>query len=292
MAKPTTSKLQASGTFKRVYLASLVPLKRKDPPITFVQAQIHSKEKGDRELTEREIAFFKKLKHEPGIVRMHTFCALKQNKYRVVFEKYDGSLDKLSRLTRTEKTDIARQVLDTMTRIHAKNIIHADLKLENVLYKKDADKQIHVGITDFGLSFEMEPRKKTAQQDHTFWDGSYGTAFATPPELIANKNFTGDLKKVDVWATGMLLYELILEKPPSWFDKVNLDPDQKLTPKIRQEVVPLIERDIEAPLKVLLAKKNPSSDDKLKILVFNMLRLNPDNRITMDEALQVIRKLY
>ena len=87
--------------------------------------------------------------------------------------------------------------------MHKKGVFHRDLKLENILLKKLKPK-----ITDFGwccMNCLNEDRKTYC-----------GTPAYIPPEMrigIEHDN------KVDVWAFGVLLYELAYNKIPISFSK-------------------------------------------------------------------------
>lgn len=83
--------------------------------------------------------------------------------------------------------------------IHSKDIIHRDLKPENILL----DKNMQVKVCDFGWSAiykEQECRKTMC-----------GTSEYMAPEIFLNQKQS---KKTDVWALGILLYELYHKKAP------------------------------------------------------------------------------
>ena len=81
--------------------------------------------------------------------------------------------------------------------LHENNIIHGDIKLENVLVNDDG----HIILTDFGVS-EMN-------KGETF--GLSGTISYFAPEMFTSnkKSFVSDM-----WAVGVLLYELVEAKIP------------------------------------------------------------------------------
>lgn len=86
-----------------------------------------------------------------------------------------------------------------MMQLHKENIIHRDLKPGNVLL----DKNYHPKITDFGLSkFE----NKNLEQSITL-----GTPLYMAPEMSEDSTFTNS---VDVFAYGIMAYEIITLKPP------------------------------------------------------------------------------
>jgi len=105
------------------------------------------------------------------------------------------------RLTELEARYYSLQLLSAMRYLHAHAIIHRDLKLGN-LFLSDG-MQIRVG--DFGLATQLthpEERKRTI----------CGTPNYIAPEVLDGKD--GHSFEVDVWAFGVILYTMIIGKPP------------------------------------------------------------------------------
>jgi serine/threonine protein kinase len=111
--------------------------------------------------------------------------------------------------------------------LHTKNIIHHDIKLENILITKNG----HFKLSDFGLSKTINKKgKKLVDEEHlngkssegssnsSLMDSDHddtkieGTLFYMSPEL-----FTGDYpvgKSIDYWAIGIIIFELFTFKVP------------------------------------------------------------------------------
>lgn len=96
---------------------------------------------------------------------------------------------------------IFAQVCQGVKYLHDNGIIHRDLKPENILLTSD----LTVKIADFGWA-----AKTRAGTRSTFC----GTPCMLAPEMVAGKAYD---KGVDVWAVGVLLYELLTGSSP--FDK-------------------------------------------------------------------------
>jgi polo-like kinase 1 len=85
--------------------------------------------------------------------------------------------------------------------IHRKRVIHRDLKLGNLFLGED----MKIKIGDFGLASRLEfegEKKRTI----------CGTPNYIAPEVLEGKN--GHSYEVDVWSLGVVLYTLVVGKPP------------------------------------------------------------------------------
>ena len=78
---------------------------------------------------------------------------------------------------------------------HSKNIVHRDIKLENVIINQDCC----IKIIDFGFSIAIPKDKRLSIY--------CGTPSYMAPEMIKKSHYYGDA--VDVWALGILLYTLL-----------------------------------------------------------------------------------
>ena len=104
-------------------------------------------------------------------------------------------------LSGTEKTIIAMGIAMGMSRLHSLNIIHRDLKSLNILL----DAKNYPKICDFGISrFQM-------QEDNEVITQQIGTPHWMAPEMFEGIPYTG---KVDVYAYGILLWELLTRQMP------------------------------------------------------------------------------
>jgi len=96
----------------------------------------------------------------------------------------------------------ASHVARGMLWIHSNGVLHRDLKLENLIL----DKHNEVKVADFGLS-------DTVESSQLIWDerGRKGSPLYMAPEVLQKKGLDN---KVDIYAFGLILWELLAGKRP------------------------------------------------------------------------------
>lgn len=107
--------------------------------------------------------------------------------------------------------------------IHKANILYRDLKAENILL----DLHGHIKLADFGLARKVEDSERSENLSFC------GSPIYIAPETLQKEPYS---KKVDFYALGVLLYELVVGIPPFYHKKSSEIKRLKL------------ERDIEFPL--------------------------------------------
>ena len=98
--------------------------------------------------------------------------------------------------------------------LHKANIVHRDLKLENILVSIDGD----IKICDFGLSRILTKQELnmfmnvTTRKEIVLKSSFVGSGNYLPPEII--KSMDGPIFSIDVWCLGIILYNLLFKKMP------------------------------------------------------------------------------
>ena len=139
-------------------------------------------------------------------------------------------------LSRTQLTLIAFGVADGMRVLHQNNIIHRDLKSENVLL----DDRFLPRICDFGVArFKAKPDEVVTK--------TIGTLNWMAPEVFVSPSYT---EKVDVYSYGLLLWSLLTKESP-WS---TLDRSKIMEYVVRENRRPPIPLDTPRALKSLIER--------------------------------------
>jgi len=97
---------------------------------------------------------------------------------------------------------IMKQLFSVIEYCHTMNVVHRDLKLENLMIKgKDIENGIKV--IDFGRSKILKPQSKIKELA--------GSLYYVAPEVISNQEYDA---KCDMWSAGVILCILLTGKPP------------------------------------------------------------------------------
>ena len=143
--------------------------------------------------------------------------------------------------------DIAMQMAAALARAHELDVVHRDIKPDNVYVLRRAAGGDFVKLLDFGLAKMKGEMRLTAR----------GTVFGTPeymaPEQARGRHITG---KADLYALGCVLYEMLCGRPPF----SGSAPDLVLK-HIREPVPPLSVPGIPPELEALvmrLLEKDPA----------------------------------
>ena len=241
-----------SGGFAEVYLAEnilykkLVAIKKTDIKY-FSTDEIYN-------LT-REGRLLSNLNH-PNIIKIYCYYTYENYLYNVMEYAKGGELTQYINSTKDipeEKIkSIFKQIYDAVKYIHNKNIIHRDLKTNNVVFL-DQEKT-KVAIIDFGIS-------------STFSGGDVlnaGTLKYLPPETFQENNKNSI--KIDMWALGVILYILYFKKFPY---------DGKNSTEIKNKIL----------FEPVSYPKNVKVRKTLMNLINKLLDKNSDDRIsTADES--------
>jgi serine/threonine protein kinase len=248
-------KLLGEGSFGKCYLVESYS----DRSLSVIkQIDIRSLNQQEKEETLREAKILKALDH-PNIIRFKDAYTSKRGKLCIVMDYADGGdlqtkikEQKGALFSENQILDWFVQICLAIKHVHDKRILHRDLKSQNIFMMRSS----RIKLGDFGIARVLSSTKDNAKT-------MVGTPYYLSPEIIENKPYSF---KSDIWALGVLLYEMCTLRPP--FDASSL---HFLALKIVRGVYPAL------PAKY---------SSELKILVESMLSINPEKRPTIGNILK------
>ncbi|PKI82734.1 mitogen-activated protein kinase kinase kinase [Malassezia vespertilionis] len=169
------------------------------------------------ESLESEITLLKTIQH-PNIV--HYLDSFPDGEFLNIFLEYvpGGSVVSLLRnygpFEEQLVQNFIRQILQGLSFLHAREIVHRDIKGANIL----VDNKGGVKISDFGISKKVESGLLNATGNR---DALQGSVYWMAPEVVKQTMYT---PKADIWSVGCLVVEMLTAEHP-W---ANLDQMQAL----------------------------------------------------------------
>lgn len=211
----------------------------------------------------KEIEFLEQIDH-PNIIKIHEFYDL-EDKICIISElcegsplsKYKGSPEMSSEL---EIAIIMFQLLSAINYCHNNNIIHRDIKPNNILIdNKHYKGHFNIKLTDFGTAkLYINPEKPNI----------IGSTHFTAPEVL-NGTYA---QKSDLWSCGVLLYYLLTTKYP--FDG---NDNNEIYTKIKNCVYDKLE-----------GKQYKKISSEAKDFVYKLIKVDYNERLSANQALEHI----
>ena len=205
-----------------------------------------------------EIKIHKAMNH-PHVVKFDGYFEDSQRAYILLElcpnQTLKEMVKKRKKLHELEAQFYMSQLVSGVKYIHTLNVIHRDLKLGNLFIGKS----LELKIGDFGLAAKLDfagERRRTV----------CGTPNYIAPEVL-NSKVCGHSFEADVWSIGVILYAMLVGKPP--FETSN---------------VKTTYRKIKANDYIIPADAGLSSE--AKALIEEILVANPSNRPTLDTIMR------
>ena len=276
------------GSFGKAFLCK----KESDGSLCVIkQVLIEGMDQKEKDDVLNESNILAKLDH-PNIIKFYDVFESKKPKHmiNIVTEYADGGdlsekikerKNKNNNFTESEILDYFTQICLAIRHIHKKKIIHRDLKSGNIFLMKNG----FVKLGDFGIAKGFQ---KTMDKAKTM----VGTPYYLSPEILENKPYDS---KSDIWALGVLLYEMMTFKMP-----FNANSLPMLSVKImRGNYIPPPTiytkdlRELVAKCLTVDAKMRPTIDEILKTpLIQNRIRSFLDEVQYNKEFSKTITKKY
>ena len=210
---------------------------------------------------DNEINILKKLDH-PFILKILDFHST-TNKYYIVTDYCkEGELFDVIKVkdnfTEREASYILYQVLLAIRYCHKMRIVHRDIKPENILIVgKESSGLLNVKLIDFGTAKIFNEFSKNK--------ALVGSSYYIAPEVIRGKYD----EACDLWSIGVIMYIMLVGTPP-----FNGDEDDDIL-----RAVSIGKYETSYP-------QYQSLSPEAKDLITKLLKFNPTERITAEEALK------
>lgn len=189
--------------------------------------------------------------------------------YFLAMEYVDGItlkelIKKKGKLHYQEAISIAIELCDALEHAHQNQIIHRDMKPQNIMCSLEG----HYKITDFGIS------RLTSGASHLTKTGTImgSVHYFSPEQAQGHKiNVTSDL-----YSLGIILYEMLIGKPP-------YDADENIAIALMH-----IQSDIPDPKQI-----DPTLPDDFSKLIMKALAKSPQDRFqTAKEMKEALERLH
>jgi serine/threonine-protein kinase len=171
--------------------------------------------------------------------------------------------------------NFSKQICRGLLHAHENDIVHRDIKPQNLLL--DKNKVIH--IADFGIA------KAFSSTDITMTGSTVGTPEYMSPEQAQGKKIDA---QSDIYSLGIVMYEMLTRKPPfvannSMAVAYKQVHEQPIPPSVKRKETP---KQLELIILKALKKDKRDRYDSVKALLAHLDRVDPDER--MDRPTQQI----
>uniref|UniRef100_A0A3B0MP93 Serine/threonine protein kinase, putative n=1 Tax=Theileria annulata TaxID=5874 RepID=A0A3B0MP93_THEAN len=158
-------------------------------------------------------------------------------------------------------TDLFRQIMEALSYIHEKGIIHRDVKPSNIFLK--FENEITIKLGDFGLTAKLQQSK--GKNTIVNENGVVGTLHYMAPEQFECDAYN---EKVDIYSAGVVLFEMLSKPFQTFMERCEIlssfsTPNKQWPEGFRERV-----------------------DNRLFKLLESMLNINPNKRPSASEILQ------
>ncbi|XP_049636619.1 serine/threonine-protein kinase 33 [Suncus etruscus] len=218
-------------------------------------------------LLEREVTILKSVKHE-HIIHLAQVFETPKEMYLVMELCEDGELKEIlykkGHFSENETRWIIQSLASAIAYLHSNDIVHRDLKLENVMVKSSYiddknEMNLNIKVTDFGLAVKKHGRNEPMLQT------TCGTPIYMAPEVINAHDYS---QQCDIWSIGVIMYILLCGEAPFLANS-----EDKLFELIRKG-----ELHFESPIW-------DSISESAKSVLKQLMKVDPAHRITAKELL-------
>ncbi|KAF8654130.1 hypothetical protein AX16_003661 [Volvariella volvacea WC 439] len=206
--------LIGAGSFGKVYLgmdaSNGLLMAVKQVELASATGPNYERKKSMLSALEREIELLKDLQHENIVQYLYSSI---DDEYLNIFLEYvpGGSVTALLRnygaFEEPLVRNFVRQILQGLSYLHERDIIHRDIKGANIL----VDNKGGVKISDFGISKKVDDNSAPIGGNRMHRPSLQGSVFWMAPEVVKQSVHT---QKADIWSVGCLVVEMLTGEHP------------------------------------------------------------------------------
>jgi eukaryotic-like serine/threonine-protein kinase len=198
-------------------------------------------------------------------------------------------LEEERRATVEDAVSYVLEACDAIAEAHSVGIVHRDLKPANLFLARTSDGSLKIKVLDFGISKAM---MTTTGMDPSLTRTSSmmgSPLYMSPEQMKSAKNVD---PRTDVWALGVILYELLLGEPPFYAESI-----PELSAKVLlEEPVSIRSRradvrpELEAVVKRALAKDPGQRYQNVADFALALMQFGPARtRVNVERAGRVLK---
>jgi serine/threonine protein kinase len=241
-------KLLGQGGYGKVYLAQEVQSN------SIVAIKAIPKAKTEKEKIQREIKNQQLLRGQTNVLQIYGTFQDNDNVYLILEYSLGGSLRQLMKATgkfsAKRSAGIIFEVTNAIIACHSRNILHRDIKPDNLLLGATNE----IKLADFGCSVLLDPPGSNRVSLFV------GTASYGAPEILEeggehNKSF-------DAWPLGVLLFELLVGHRP--FDERSSQDEEETDRRVKANKYSL-PHDLDKEAKDLISKILVQDKDRISL---------------------------
>lgn len=254
------NQLLGSGAFGEVFMATN-KVDKKRYAIKVMNKATLEKNKIKPRFIRKEIEIHSRIEH-PYIITVRCSHITEESFFMVMDCAKNGTLySKIKKMKNGFSEESAFkyfiQTCSAVYFLHKHNLVHRDLKPENLLL----DENNNIKLTDFGWCDYFNGKRYLTE--------TCGTYEYMAPEIIKMSPYSF---KVDIWALGILLYELLHGETPFFIPEMYKDPSKSSL---------LFEK-----IKVNKYKLKEELSEESKDLIKGLLQIDPEQRMSMEKIFQ------
>ena len=232
-----------------------------------------------------ELEILERMKNQRGVIQYFSYIPHSERYCELFLEYFNcGSFDEIVKgklhIRDSEVLKVMKDLIIGLKGMHDRGYIHRDIKRENIFFHREGG-QVRAVLGDVGLALKIDK------------DLDRRIAIPDPncaPEVLLKPNVEIDRRKAETYSLASIFYLMLVERPTAWR---HLIPQGKLATAQPEEKMRRYKR-------LVSMYKESRINDLMKLhgirkdaaeIVFKMLNPVPEQRISLESALQEVEWL-